>query len=158
MAAHRSKQAARGSATMAHLVLGGIVFLTTLILVMIRPRGIPEAVVAGAGALLMVVLGFVGPTEALAVLAGEWNVFEFFLGLMLISAIAARAGLGAVTTQLMRGQPERVIVDLAAREVDLVVVGAREGVAVLPTGPESVGHVARFVLDHAPCNVLLVRR
>jgi hypothetical protein len=24
-------------------------------------------------------------------------------------------------------------------------------------GPKSIGHVARFVLDHAPCPVLLVR-
>ncbi len=24
-------------------------------------------------------------------------------------------------------------------------------------GPKSVGHVARFVLDHAPCPVLLIR-
>jgi hypothetical protein len=26
-----------------------------------------------------------------------------------------------------------------------------------PTGPPSVGHTARFVVDHAPCPVLLVR-
>jgi len=25
-------------------------------------------------------------------------------------------------------------------------------------GPKSVGHVARFVLDHAPCPVLLLRQ
>jgi nucleotide-binding universal stress UspA family protein len=26
-----------------------------------------------------------------------------------------------------------------------------------PAGPGSVGHTARFVLDHAPCDVLLLR-
>jgi Na+/H+ antiporter NhaD/arsenite permease-like protein len=55
----------------AHLVLGGSVFLATLVLVMVRHRRVSEAVVAAAGALLMVVLGFVGPGEALSVLAGE---------------------------------------------------------------------------------------
>ena len=41
---------------------------------------------------------------------------------------------------------------------DVIVIGAREGYGD-PTqiGPRSVGHVARFVLDHAPCPVLLVR-
>jgi hypothetical protein len=33
---------------MAHIALGGIVFLATLVLVMVRPRGVSEAVVAGA--------------------------------------------------------------------------------------------------------------
>jgi nucleotide-binding universal stress UspA family protein len=79
---------------------------------------------------------------------------------VLAEAQAAVVGTDAVTvtTHLMRGRPERVIVEIATQDVDLVVIGAREGVAVLPPGPESVGHVARYVLDHAPCNVLLVRR
>ena len=77
---------------MFHLVLGGGVFLATLILVMTRPRGLSESLFAGIGALVMVVLGFVSPLDAIAVLLSEWNVFGFFLGLMLISAIADRAG------------------------------------------------------------------
>jgi nucleotide-binding universal stress UspA family protein len=51
-----------------------------------------------------------------------------------------------------RGRPEREIV-AAAREADLLVV-ARDGAA--PGGPGSIGPRARFVLDHAPCPVLLV--
>jgi nucleotide-binding universal stress UspA family protein len=40
----------------------------------------------------------------------------------------------------------------------LVVLRASQGAAGVPRiGPASVGHTARFVLDHAPCDVLLVR-
>lgn len=62
------------------------------------------------------------------------------------------------TTQLLHGRAERVIVELAAQVgADLAVVSAREGIRAALAGPESVGHVARYVLDHAPCDVLLVR-
>ena len=73
-------------------------------------------------------------------------------------AIAAQAGRGTVTVQLLRGRPERVIVELAQQEVDLVVASAREGLHGALAGPESVGHVARYIVDHAPCDVLLLRR
>lgn len=57
------------------------------------------------------------------------------------------------------GRPEREIVNTAAEwQADLVIIcpraeyGGRHAI-----GPKSVGHVARFVVDHAPCPVLLVR-
>jgi nucleotide-binding universal stress UspA family protein len=58
-----------------------------------------------------------------------------------------------------QGRPEREIVNTAAEwQADLVLIcpraeyGGRHAI-----GPKSVGHVARFVVDHAPCPVLLVR-
>jgi nucleotide-binding universal stress UspA family protein len=58
-----------------------------------------------------------------------------------------------------QGRPEREIVNLAAAwEADLVIVCPRAEHHGKPTiGPKSVGHTARFVIDHAPCPVLLVR-
>jgi nucleotide-binding universal stress UspA family protein len=58
-----------------------------------------------------------------------------------------------------QGRPEREIVNLAAEwQADVVVICPRAEYGGKPTiGPKSVGHVARFVLDHAPCPVLLVR-
>jgi nucleotide-binding universal stress UspA family protein len=57
------------------------------------------------------------------------------------------------------GRPELEIVNLAAEwRADLVVVCSRatyQGRHEI--GPKSVGHVARFVLDHTPCPVLLLR-
>lgn len=57
------------------------------------------------------------------------------------------------------GRPEREIVLCAAEwRADLIVICPRSPAFTEPKlGPKSVGHVARFVLDHAPCPVLLVR-
>jgi len=57
------------------------------------------------------------------------------------------------------GRPKREIVNLAAEwQADLVILCPRAEYGGKTTiGPRSVGHVARFVLDHAPCPVLLVR-
>jgi nucleotide-binding universal stress UspA family protein len=65
---------------------------------------------------------------------------------------------GAETLE-RQGRPEREIVNAAAEwRADLVVINARAEYDQKPAvGPKSVGHVARFVLDHAPCPVLLVR-
>ena len=57
------------------------------------------------------------------------------------------------------GRPEREIVNVAAEwQADLVILCPRAEYGGKPTiGPKSVGHVARFVIDHAPCPVLLLR-
>ena len=62
-------------------------------------------------------------------------------------------------TLYRKGQPERVIVNYAAEwNADIIVVCPRSQHSGGPIiGPKSLGHVARFVVDHAPCPVLLVR-
>ncbi len=57
------------------------------------------------------------------------------------------------------GRSEREIVNCAAEwRADLIVLCPRSSLdRNLELGPKSVGHVARFVLDHGPCPVLLVR-
>ena len=58
-----------------------------------------------------------------------------------------------------QGRPEREIVNCTAEwNADLIVICPRSSLSGGPAiGPKSVGHVARFVLDHAPCPVLFVR-
>lgn len=58
------------------------------------------------------------------------------------------------------GRPGHEIVNVAAEwQADVVLICARaEYGGKGSIGPKSVGHVARFVLDHAPCPVLLVRQ
>jgi nucleotide-binding universal stress UspA family protein len=59
-----------------------------------------------------------------------------------------------------QGRPEREIVQCASEwHADLLVICSRSALEANPPqiGPKSVGHVARFVLDHAPCPVLLIR-
>ena len=72
---------------------------------------------------------------------------------------AAQAAGFAARTSLVWGRPEEVILQVAESEkVSLICISAREGAEGHPhIGPASVGHTARFVLDHAPCDVLLLR-
>jgi nucleotide-binding universal stress UspA family protein len=55
-------------------------------------------------------------------------------------------------TVARRGKIEREVLEASAG-ADLIVI-ARDGEARL--GPKSIGPRTRFVLDHAPCQVLLV--
>jgi nucleotide-binding universal stress UspA family protein len=72
--------------------------------------------------------------------------------------VAQEAGLAA-HARLERGDPGPVIGALARETpADLLVIGARQAPEHHPAaGPASVGRTARFVLDHAPCDVLLLR-
>lgn len=71
----------------------------------------------------------------------------------LLSATAERAANRPVRFTRRRGRPEREVV-AAAAGADLLVL-ARDGDDRQP-GPRSLGPQARFVVDHAPCPVLLV--
>lgn len=82
----------------------------------------------------------------------------------LSEAESAARGLGkqiiiTIETRLERGKPDQIIVALAREfHVNLVALRAREYPDGFPrVGPPSVGHTARFVVDHAPCPVLLLR-
>ena len=73
-------------------------------------------------------------------------------------AAAKQGGLKAEAA-VKEGEPGEIIIQVA-REANavLIVIWAREGAAGHPRmGPASVGHTARFVVDHAPCDVLLLR-
>lgn len=75
-----------------------------------------------------------------------------------ILAEATREAPGA-ESRVEEGEPGRVLCRIAAEEgVGLLVVGARDRTGPDAPEPRSVGRTARFVLDHAPCPVLLVRR
>jgi nucleotide-binding universal stress UspA family protein len=72
---------------------------------------------------------------------------------------AALGDLPQAETLLRQGLPELEIVNAAAEwRADVIVICPRAEYGEPPhIGPRSVGHVARFVLDHAPCPVLLLR-
>lgn len=70
----------------------------------------------------------------------------------LLAAAAARLGLPC-TTSARVGRVEHEVV-AAAQEASLLVV-CRDG-DVSHAGPRSLGPATRFVVDHAPCPVLLV--
>ena len=58
-----------------------------------------------------------------------------------------------------QGLPEREIVAAAQRlNPDALILSPRPRTGATEPGPRSVGRVARFVLDHAPVPVVLIRR
>ena len=67
---------------------------------------------------------------------------------------AARALNRPCSTMERRGRAEREVV-AAAEGADLLVL-ARDGDVLSRLGPRSLGPASRFVVDHAPCAVLLV--
>ena len=66
-----------------------------------------------------------------------------------------------IRREVRRGRPEQQIISLAQdpdQNVGLVVIGSSyKRAPTIALGPASVGHVARFVVDHSPCDVLLLR-
>jgi nucleotide-binding universal stress UspA family protein len=66
-----------------------------------------------------------------------------------------------IRREIRRGRPEQQIIGLAQdpnQNVGLVVIGSTyKRAPTIALGPASVGHVARFVVDHSPCDVLLLR-
>lgn len=92
------------------------VFGLTLVLIMVRPKGVTEAVAALVGGVLMLVLGRVQLGEAGRVLADKWDVFLFFLGLMTIAAVADSAGFfdwaAALAMKLAKGSGLRLFLNV----------------------------------------------
>jgi nucleotide-binding universal stress UspA family protein len=71
---------------------------------------------------------------------------------------AAALPTAQIEHQVAGGLPEREIVAAAGRlNPDALILCPRPRTGPLEPGPRSVGHVARFVLDHSPVPVLLVR-
>jgi nucleotide-binding universal stress UspA family protein len=64
----------------------------------------------------------------------------------------AEERLGREARKLAANGPAEHVVMEAAADADILVV-VRES---RHPGPHSIGHAARFVVDHAPCNVVLV--
>jgi arsenical pump membrane protein len=74
-------------------MLTSLVGILTLVGIMTRPFRWNEAVIAMAGAGLLLVLGLISPADAFSTLIRDWNTFLFFLGMMGLSALAEAAGL-----------------------------------------------------------------
>ena len=74
-------------------LIAAFVAILTLVGIMTRPFRWNEAVIAMAGAGLLLILGLIKPADAGITLLRDWNTFLFFLGMMSLSALAEAAGL-----------------------------------------------------------------
>ena len=74
------------------MILTLIIFVSSIVLLMLRPKPLNEATAVALGAGAMLVLNIVSPLQAWHVLQENANVMLFFLGLMIISVVAEEAG------------------------------------------------------------------
>ena len=74
-------------------LLASLVGILTLVGIMTRPFRWNEAVIAMAGAAILLILGLISPADAFFTLIRDWNTFLFFLGMMGLSTLAEAAGL-----------------------------------------------------------------
>jgi nucleotide-binding universal stress UspA family protein len=77
------------------------------------------------------------------------------------SCVALGFDAAQIGREIRKGRPEQEIIGIAGRldlDIGLVVIGSAYKRGGHPSvGPASVGHVARFVVDHSPCDVLMLR-
>jgi nucleotide-binding universal stress UspA family protein len=112
-----------------------------------RDLGLLRGGITGAGPLSR------GQQQAIDTATGEHtrNVLEA------ADASLRTLGLTAEPPQIRTGEPGREICAVAAAvDAGLIVMFASRRQPIR-SGPGSIGHTARFVLDHAPCPVLLIR-
>jgi arsenical pump membrane protein len=135
------------------LILVTATFLVTLVLIMVRPRGLSEALTALAGGGIMLLIGAVGPGEALGVLAENWNVFGFFLGLMAIATLAEGAGffdwLAGWAARSARGSGLRLFINVFLIGVLITVFLSNDATALILT-PLVYTLVIRLRLEPLP--------
>ncbi len=76
---------------MTHTVVWIITALTVL-LILVRPKQIPEAVWAASGALLLVIFRLISPAAALSAAKRGTDVYLFLTGMMVLAELARREG------------------------------------------------------------------
>ena len=108
---------------------------------------------AAAGALTMIVVGAISPAAALAALSDRWDVFLFFLGLMVIAAIADQSGLLGrlvlAAARAARGRRDLLLIQLAVVAV-IVTVTLSNDATVLVLTPLVVDMAARLRVPILP--------
>jgi arsenical pump membrane protein len=135
------------------LILVAAIFLVTLALIMVRPRGLSEAFAALGGGGAMLLIGAVGPGEAADLLAANWNVFGFFLGLMAIAALAEGAGffdwLARGAARSAQGSGLRLFINIFLIGVLITVFLSNDATALILT-PLVYTLVVRLRLEPLP--------
>lgn len=96
---------------MLHYLPWAIALLSTAA-VIIRPFGWPEAIWAVAGAILLVILGFLPISQAMQAVAKGTDVYLFLIGMMLLSEVGRREGLfdwvATLAVNHAKGSPRRL--------------------------------------------------
>jgi arsenical pump membrane protein len=130
-----------------------IIAVGAMVLVGLRPKGIPEWLWAIAGAILLLVLGFEPLISAARAIGDQWNVLLFILGLMGISAAAECSGLfewiADVVLALANGSRRRLFIAIFLAGGLLTVLLSNDATAIVFT-PVVYRAVAKRGIDALP--------
>ncbi len=125
--------------------------------VILRPFAWPEFVWAGAGAVLLVLLGLLPVPDALGGVAKGTDVYLFLLGMMLLAAVARQEGLfdwlAAEAAVLARGSATRLFTLVFCVGTVVTVFLSNDATAVVLT--PAVAAVARAAKAEQPLPYLL---
>jgi len=104
---------------------------------LLRPRGLPEWIAAGTGALALVAGGLLSPAQAVRALARGNDVYFFLAGMMLLAEVARRAGLfewlATHAARAAAGSATRLFVLVYAACVVVTIVLSNDATAVVLT-------------------------
>src|SRR5450755_674070 len=130
-----------------------LIAVAAMVLVGLRPKGIPEWVWAVAGAVALLALGFEPAGPALHAIGDQWNVLLFILGLMGISAAAECSGLfewiADVVLERAGGSRRRLFVAIFLAGGLLTVLLSNDATAIVFT-PVVFRAVAKRGIDALP--------
>ena len=118
-------------------LLTSLIAILTLVGIMTRPFKSNEAMIAMAGAALLLILGLINPLDAFATLLHDWNTFFFFLGMMSLSALAEVAGLfdwlAAQAARLAGGSSRRLLLNTFLLGTVISMVLSNDATALILT-------------------------
>ena len=118
-------------------ILAAVLLVAVLVFAVVRPRGLPEAVVAVPAALLVLVTGGIGWDGALQETGQLLPVDGFLAAVLVLSELCARDGLFEWAGQFMgrrsRGQPQRLLVLVFAVAAVTTTVLSLDATVVLLT-------------------------
>jgi len=136
-----------------HTIAALTIFGLTIALILFRPARLSEALIACAGGLAMLLLGMLSPAGGVSALANSANILLFFLGLLVLSAIAELAGFfdwsAALAVKYARGSARRLFIIVFAIGVAITAILSNDATALLLT-PVVYVLATRLKLDPLP--------
>lgn len=120
-----------------HSVIVWVISLASIGLVLIRPKGWPEAIWAVAGACLLITCGLISLGDAGAAAAKGTDVYLFLTGMMIISELARRAGVfdwvAVYAVRASKGSPGRLFLLVYLVGIVVTVFLSNDATAVVLT-------------------------
>jgi len=122
--------------SMTHITIW-IISLLAIAGVIIRPFKIPEVIWAVTGAILLVVLGLISPSDGVAGISKGTDVYLFLTGMMLLAETAREEKLfdwlAAHATRLAKGSPNRLFLLIYLVGIVVTVFLSNDATAVVLT-------------------------